>query len=805
MTDPVLAARIDTLNDGAGDEGYCSFFVRALFDYEPEGSNMLKFRAGNIIEVLSQLENGWWDGLLDESTRGWFPSNYVELISDEQAERALQSAPRVESPVPGKASVQSTTPHLRPLAQSISDRLNMLLELISYEHSVTPNNVGNHALADYFLQMTKLVVDDVRRFLSSNDMLQIIEFDPSSPKNTRDSSLVLLHLQAQKLPSLLSMLVVQMRELTKLVHCHVNQGDQSEYIRQAYRTEEQEARKNALQLMDTVQILEAGINKNFSHWRNSNGSSTTLARQSAPLVKGSGLVSKKPEQLTLTLTPEVHAFLAEDVMPRPQSALRSLPGTDLDSCIRSKYHDFHRVLKVLHATLRSGDKQVSSPAFWLPAVRDVLEQTGSMLILFDTIEVAAPLDCMRYSDPDDRFPNGLNVSENNDYRQYMSAKERLSSSTKDLFRTVKRALDLNGTDRYEMLDEVAQKTRVLQSDAEDVLQAIRRCLLHVHNRPNILDAKSESSITSSMARMRFSNPISLNQSSTDADPSTRKDTTEDGSIRQSVFETSSIASSQVIYANDLVFTQNGNIKGGTLDALVIALTDQQMTDEKFCAAFLATYLSFTTSEHLLELLIERYRLHQPSVLDAPAPTDADPTLNELIQSRVLIVLRTWLDAYFDPSERNCLNALDQFVRTEVTRAAFRNERQQLLRLIGRQSLGFEKPVPAFQLMGAVPVPILPSNLKEAQFMDIHALELARQLTLMESELFMKIKTTECIKKGWTNSSQHKYRGILNTVDLHNKVWDEMLTSDYVLGRRNVTRGGQQSTTFPKDGAFYNNC
>ena len=35
--------------------------------------------------MLTQLETGWWDGLLNDE-RGWFPSNYVQPISEQEAE-----------------------------------------------------------------------------------------------------------------------------------------------------------------------------------------------------------------------------------------------------------------------------------------------------------------------------------------------------------------------------------------------------------------------------------------------------------------------------------------------------------------------------------------------------------------------------------------------------------------------------------------------------------------------------------------------------------------------------------------------
>lgn len=71
------------------DDQYLStFFCRALYDYQSQDASSLSFYRGDIIEVLSQLESGWWDGLLNDE-RGWFPSNYVQSISDQEAETEL--------------------------------------------------------------------------------------------------------------------------------------------------------------------------------------------------------------------------------------------------------------------------------------------------------------------------------------------------------------------------------------------------------------------------------------------------------------------------------------------------------------------------------------------------------------------------------------------------------------------------------------------------------------------------------------------------------------------------------------------
>ncbi len=47
-----------------------------------------------------------------------------------------------------------------------------------------------------------------------------------------------------------------------------------------------------------------------------------------------------------------------------------------------------------------------------------------------------------------------------------------------------------------------------------------------------------------------------------------------------------------------------------------------------------------------------------------------------------------------------------------------------------------------------PAPIMPKNMKKLKFLDIDVTEFARQLTVIESRLYGKIKPTECLNKTW---------------------------------------------------------
>lgn len=72
-----------TRNDVKVQTLAAAMFCRALFDYNKlDEPSSLTFEEGDIIQVITQLESGWWDGVL-KGVRGWFPSNYCEIVTPE--------------------------------------------------------------------------------------------------------------------------------------------------------------------------------------------------------------------------------------------------------------------------------------------------------------------------------------------------------------------------------------------------------------------------------------------------------------------------------------------------------------------------------------------------------------------------------------------------------------------------------------------------------------------------------------------------------------------------------------------------
>lgn len=62
--------------------------VKALYAFSSSEKSSLSFEKDDYIDVLSQLDSGWWDGWCN-GKRGWFPSNYVQLIDINPAQDTM--------------------------------------------------------------------------------------------------------------------------------------------------------------------------------------------------------------------------------------------------------------------------------------------------------------------------------------------------------------------------------------------------------------------------------------------------------------------------------------------------------------------------------------------------------------------------------------------------------------------------------------------------------------------------------------------------------------------------------------------
>ncbi|CAG8528266.1 3951_t:CDS:10 [Paraglomus brasilianum] len=204
--------------------------------------------------------------------------------------------------------------------------------------------------------------------------------------------------------------------------------------------------------------------------------------------------------------------------------------------------------------------------------------------------------------------------------------------------------------------------------------------------------------------------------------------------------------------SEIVFNLEGHVKGGTLRALVERLTMHDLLDSNFIATFLLTYRSFTTTEEFFDLLVKRFMI-QPS----PNLTSEE---NELwqekkqtpIRLRVFNIMKSWLEIYYiDEADSQCLERMREFASTVMyEHMAF--AANSLIKVIDKRKeqpkdATFKGLVPSTAIQP--PPPNLPRNMKKLRFVDLDPLELARQLTLIESKLYNKIRPVECLGKAWS--------------------------------------------------------
>eukprot|EP00743_Colponemidia_sp_Colp-15_P005551 GILK01005972.1.p1 GENE.GILK01005972.1~~GILK01005972.1.p1 ORF type:complete len:1483 (+),score=292.66 GILK01005972.1:72-4451(+) len=83
--------------------------VRALYPFAPQDDSQLELRVGDLIKVVDQYDDGWWEGMIDGRT-GLFPGNYVEIVNEPPAPplpapRAPEAAPPSSTAKGGPAMI----------------------------------------------------------------------------------------------------------------------------------------------------------------------------------------------------------------------------------------------------------------------------------------------------------------------------------------------------------------------------------------------------------------------------------------------------------------------------------------------------------------------------------------------------------------------------------------------------------------------------------------------------------------------------------------------------------------------------
>lgn len=195
------------------------------------------------------------------------------------------------------------------------------------------------------------------------------------------------------------------------------------------------------------------------------------------------------------------------------------------------------------------------------------------------------------------------------------------------------------------------------------------------------------------------------------------------------------------------------LRGGTLVGLVEQLTRHDRLDSPFNNTFLLTYRSFTTATELFEMLVKRWSIQPPyGLAKADYQTWVDKK-QKPIRFRVVNILKSWFDNYWmegnDEEAQRLIQRVYNFAKDHVATTSTPGA-APLIAAIEQRARGQDVPNKrlVLTLNTSTPPPILPKNMKKLKFLDIDVTEFARQLTIIESRLYGKIKPTECLNKTW---------------------------------------------------------
>ncbi|KAI9139942.1 ras guanine nucleotide exchange factor domain-containing protein [Paraphysoderma sedebokerense] len=209
---------------------------------------------------------------------------------------------------------------------------------------------------------------------------------------------------------------------------------------------------------------------------------------------------------------------------------------------------------------------------------------------------------------------------------------------------------------------------------------------------------------------------------------------------------------------EITFNMEGQVSGGTIDALIERLTIHDVTpDSAFTAAFFLTFRCFTTPAVLCDLLIKRFTMQpSPELSDEEIGLWVEKKLHP-VRLRVFNVFKTWLELYYiDIEDDGILDTIQDFA-SRIMSTVMPQPANRLCDLVKKRATVIETPsspklgkAKSTEKLSECPPPIIPkdikNNIKNLNVLDLDPMELARQLTIMEMKLFVAIKPRELMNQ-----------------------------------------------------------
>lgn len=216
------------------------------------------------------------------------------------------------------------------------------------------------------------------------------------------------------------------------------------------------------------------------------------------------------------------------------------------------------------------------------------------------------------------------------------------------------------------------------------------------------------------------------------------------------------------------------IKAGTVKKLVEYLHIKGEMDSTYTNVFLATFRTFSSTENVMDLLIESY-------INIKANKDAKGELQDIQLRTIKSVISVWIDTYpedfHDAPDYSCLVKLEKFIEQHIPDSDLGiRVKHKIEKFKKEDSSQSDSNVEFhFNLVEEVDHLIVDEYHKPLKFIDIPTQVVAEQLTYRDAELFKRVIPHQCLGAVWARRAHKQGKGgtiagtVLATIEQFNHV------------------------------------
>ncbi|KAJ6252105.1 ras guanine nucleotide exchange factor i-related [Anaeramoeba flamelloides] len=225
--------------------------------------------------------------------------------------------------------------------------------------------------------------------------------------------------------------------------------------------------------------------------------------------------------------------------------------------------------------------------------------------------------------------------------------------------------------------------------------------------------------------------------------------------------------------NNIIYLQNEDqtnkkLHAANLNQLILQITNSKPSDPKYMDIFLMTYQSFTSPGKLLLKLFQRYQ--RPENLKERLKNKTEKEINtglRTIKLRTVHLLKRWIDNHFSDFNEGLLEEVNKFIKDNLNKSVDTKLMEILKKSIKNQIKGDKKEKWNNQ---TPPEPKVPRNIfrKSLTLFDIDEEEIARQISLIDFEIFSKIRPAELLNCAWSKDKlKHRAKNVLKMTNRFN--------------------------------------